>query len=215
MICIVDVLPYYEYCIASLSGSRENFEDDSEIKEGIEASIAKLKHYYDQISPMVGIALILNPTMKQLYFTEFLGWTQEWADQVMVHFKDAFQYYKQRLGISAQSDSQETTSELHGYANYRKRKRELDPSSESQEEEYVRYFNAPLAVDGTDLLHYWKYNQLNFPILSAMAKDYLTIQASSVPAERAFSSGTDLVTADRCRLTGSSIEKTQFLKFHL
>ena len=55
----------------------------------------------------------------------------------------------------------------------------------------------------------------NFPILSAMAKDYLTVQASSVPSERAFSSGTDLVTADRCRLIGKTIEITQFLKFNL
>ena len=45
-----------------------------------------------------------------------------------------------------------------------------------------------------------------------MAKDYLTVQALSVPAERAFSSGTDLVTAARCRLTGKTIEMTQFLE---
>ena len=55
----------------------------------------------------------------------------------------------------------------------------------------------------------------NFPILSAMAKDYLTVQASSVPSERAFSSGTDLVTSDRCSLAGKTIEKTQFLKYNI
>jgi hypothetical protein len=48
-----------------------------------------------------------------------------------------------------------------------------------------------------------------------MAKDYLTAQASSVSAERAFSSGTDLVTPDRCSLGGKTIEMTQFLKFNL
>jgi hypothetical protein len=63
-------------------------------------------------------------------------------------------------------------------------------------------------------LSYWKAKAFDYPILSAMAKDYLTVQASSVPAERAFSSGTDLVTADRCRLGGKTVEKTQFLKFN-
>jgi hypothetical protein len=42
-----------------------------------------------------------------------------------------------------------------------------------------------------------------------------TVQASSVPSERAFSTGVDLVTPDRCSLTGETIEKAQFLKFHL
>ena len=75
--------------------------------------------------------------------------------------------------------------------------------------------NAPLAPKGTDILAFWKVNELNYPILSAMAKDYLTVQASSVPAERAFSSGTDLVTPDRCSLGGKTIEMTQFLKFNI
>jgi hAT family C-terminal dimerisation region len=65
-----------------------------------------------------------------------------------------------------------------------------------------------------DILAFWKANAFYFPHLSRMAKD-LTVQASSVSAERAFSSGTDLVTADRCSLKGGTIEKTQFLKFNL
>ena len=65
------------------------------------------------------------------------------------------------------------------------------------------------------VLDFWIGNVFNFPILSAMAKDYLTAQASSVSAERAFSSGTDLVTPDRCSLGGNTIEMTQFLKFNL
>ena len=67
----------------------------------------------------------------------------------------------------------------------------------------------------TDVLAFWKANQFNYPTLAAMAKDYLTVQASSVPSERAFSTGVDLVTPDRCSLTGETIEKAQFLKFHL
>ena len=77
------------------------------------------------------------------------------------------------------------------------------------------YLNAELAAEGTDVLAFWKANQLNYPTLAAMAKDYLTVQASSVPSERAFSTGVDLVTPDRCSLTGETIEKAQILKFHL
>jgi hypothetical protein len=38
----------------------------------------------------------------------------------------------------------------------------------------------------------------------------MTAQASSVSAERAFSSGTDLVAPDRCSLGGNTIEMTYF-----
>jgi len=79
----------------------------------------------------------------------------------------------------------------------------------------VRYLNAPLADDSTNALEFWNANSFNYPILSAMAKDYLTVQASSVSAERTFSSGTDLVTPDRCSLGGKVIEMAQFLKFNL
>jgi len=78
-----------------------------------------------------------------------------------------------------------------------------------------RYLNAELAAEGTDVLAFWKANQFNYPTLAAMANDYLTVQASSAPSERAFSTGVDLVTPDRCSLTGETIEKAQFLKFHL
>ena len=73
--------------------------------------------------------------------------------------------------------------------------------------------NAELGPEA--VLAFWKSKEFDYPILSAMAKDYLTVQASSVPAERAFSSGTDLVTPARCRMSGKTIEMTQFLKSNI
>jgi len=101
-----------------------------------------------------------------------------------------------------------------GFGNFLKKRRTADGDADGVEE-FVRYFNAPLAEVGTNTLLFWKTNQFHYPILSAMAKDYLTVQASSVASERAFSSGTDLVTADRCSLGGDTIEMTQFLKYVL
>jgi hypothetical protein len=47
-----------------------------------------------------------------------------------------------------------------------------------------------------------------------MAKDYLTIQASSIPSERAFSPPVDLVQPDRFSLGWKKVEMIQFLKFN-
>jgi hypothetical protein len=60
---------------------------------------------------------------------------------------------------------------------------------------------------------FWKSNRYTYPILSAMARDFLAIQASSVPSERAFSAGANLVSKKRCSMTGTTIEMTQFLKY--
>ena len=66
-----------------------------------------------------------------------------------------------------------------------------------------------------DILAFWKAHAHEYPVLSMMAKDYLTVQASSVPAERAFSSGGNMISADRCSLSGAVVEKVQILKVNL
>ena len=190
-----------------------------DIYEGIDAAVDKLNHYYDKISPMVGIALILDPKLKKDFLKKDLGWKDEWVDSVMDQFTSSFRFYSEKSKASASIASAASVStgpSPMGFGNYLKKRRTTDGDAVAVAvEEFDRYFNAPLAVEGTNALSFWKTNQFFYPVLSAMAKDYLTIQASSVASERAFSSGTDLVTADRCSLSGKTIEMTQFLKFHL
>ncbi len=64
------------------------------------------------------------------------------------------------------------------------------------EAEYNRYLNSPKANVESNALDYWMTHSEDYPILSAMTKDYLTIQASRVSSERLFSSRTDLVSPD-------------------
>jgi hypothetical protein len=175
----------------------------------------KLIHYYDKISPMVGIALLLDPTYKKNSLVEMFDWKEEWVGAVEESFVDAFQEYKSKVD-SSENIEPPSSNEDNDYAYFRRPKRRKGAAGVMvSEEEYTRYENGELAPLKTDILSFWKINCFNYPILAAMAKDYLTVQASSVSSERAFSSGTDLVTADRCRLPGKTIEITQFLKFNL
>ena len=200
----------------------KKIDNNDDIYIGIKSAIEKLNHYYDQISPMVGISLLLNPYSKKQLLTE-LQWKEEWIESVMGHFISAFDYYKRKLGLSSENASSSSiiTSpvvqvEMGILSRLKNKKRRVNPPVIIREE-YTKYFDAPPEDenDGIGILEFWKINARKYPILSAMAKDYLTVQASSVPAERAFSSGTDLVTADRCSLAGKTIEMTQFLKFVL
>jgi hypothetical protein len=53
---------------------------------------------------------------------------------------------------------------------------------------------------------------MQFPTLSRMARDYLAIQGSSVPSERAFSSGGLTDTSRHNHLTPAAFEALQILK---
>lgn len=58
----------------------------------------------------------------------------------------------------------------------------------------------PLLEDHKDPLNWWRVNEHHYPNLSRMARHYVSVPASSVPAERLFSRAGDIVTKWRNRL---------------
>jgi hypothetical protein len=76
-------------------------EDD--ICIGIEAAVEKLSHYYDKVSPMVGIALILDPRFKKDYLKSEINWQEDWLESVMDNFTSAFNYYRTKANTNLQS----------------------------------------------------------------------------------------------------------------
>ena len=78
----------------------------------------------------------------------------------------------------------------------------LNQSNVRQEmscDELNRYLNSPVD-NNADPLIWWKTHEKDYPVLSQMAKDYLTIQATSVPSERAFSISGLTISKTRNRL---------------
>ena len=53
--------------------------------------------------------------------------------------------------------------------------------------EAYRYLELPAAPMNTDPLEWWAANEINFPALSVMARQYLGVPATSASAERLFS----------------------------
>lgn len=65
--------------------------------------------------------------------------------------------------------------------------------------EVETYLNSPQSDSSTDILQWWKYQNI-YPILSAMARDVLCVPATSVPVERLFSEAAHILTKLRCSL---------------
>lgn len=77
-----------EICSDMLKMSLSNFNLDDDIYVRIQAGIEKLDHYYDKISPMVGIALLLNPTLKKDFLRS--GLARDWILCVEENFQSSF-----------------------------------------------------------------------------------------------------------------------------
>jgi hAT family C-terminal dimerisation region len=64
----------------------------------------------------------------------------------------------------------------------------------------------------TNIYHYWKAKQFEFPIISKIAGDFLAIPATSAPLECVFNISSDVVTKKRNRLTRDSVRMIMCLK---
>ena len=84
-------------------------------------------------------------------------------------------------------------------------------SSRSEMDRYINEYQIPYDKHYNPL-NYWKQNQSKNPVLSAMARDYLSIQPTSVASERTFSQGGLTVTKCRNRLTPETVKKMMCLK---
>ncbi|GJQ97563.1 zinc finger BED domain-containing protein RICESLEEPER 2 [Tanacetum coccineum] len=108
---------------------------------------------------------------------------------------------------------------LNRLQEHRKKKARNDPSLSS---EYERYINSDLVtlLDNSkfaafDLLGFWKAKESMFPVLSHMAMDIISVQATSVASESAFLTSGRVLSIRRTRLTPTSLEMCMCLKDHL
>ena len=81
--------------------------------------------------------------------------------------------------------------------------------------EVRRYFEEPVISRSSDPLAWWNENNIRFPRLVHLAKKYLCIPGSSVPAERLFSKAGQLVSERRNRLKPKNVDVMLFLNNNL
>jgi len=81
---------------------------------------------------------------------------------------------------------------------------DVDPSSVNGETELNAYMRVQQVANDTDPLMWWKQHQQEFPRLSRMTRQYLSVSSRSASPERLFSS-VGLVKSD---LWGSLLDST-------
>ncbi|KAK0145636.1 Zinc finger BED domain-containing protein 1 [Merluccius polli] len=83
------------------------------------------------------------------------------------------------------------------------------------EEEVNKFCGTPPIPLSEDPLSWWRTNEIMYPLLSKLGKRYFCIPATSVSAERVFSTAGDIVTAQRSTLTAEHVDQLLFLHKNL
>ena len=88
-------------------------------------------------------------------------------------------------------------------------------NEERTQDELTRYLQMPSPDIKSNPLDWWKVQQTQFPILSTLAKKYLSVCATSCASERVFSTGGNVITPCRSCLKPDKVDKLVFLAQNL
>jgi hypothetical protein len=181
----------------------------------------KLDKYYDLTDRSIAYvaAVVLNPAHKWKYFEKHWASKVDWLMKAKEKFQALWDQYKKDHPIPAAvpviadllphraqhlqghmeslySDEDDSTDDRDDLERYLESGRRKPPPGEL-------YFN-PIA--------WWSEKRIEFPILTQLALDLLSIPAMAAEDERVFSSTGKLITADRNQLDETSIEAVECLR---
>ncbi|GJW23573.1 zinc finger BED domain-containing protein RICESLEEPER 2-like protein [Tanacetum coccineum] len=184
----------YWVIIEMLNPLLEVFQNATVILSGVyypTSPLKKLRKYFENMPPIITCSAALNPCFNVSgvdYLIENISRDLEFQDD----------------GFATRT--------------YQKKARN-DPTMSSEYEQYLKADFVshlhPKDFATFDVLGFWKAKENQFPVLSRMAMDILSVQASSVASESAFSTSGRLLTIRRTRLTPESLEMCMCLKDHL
>lgn len=167
------------------------------------AMIEKLEEYKPHVyTDFAKFAVILDPRLKNTYFSEQGGE----CDNILLRFKT---YFTTHYANSSRDQTLATTSQSQNavqniFSAVYKQKNAV-------QDEIQNYLSMPIETEDTDVLLWWSNQKYHLPNLTQMAKDILSIPATSVPSEQAFSKSGNLITKKRCRLSDKSIRASMCL----
>jgi len=173
----------------------------------VNAIYNKLEIYWHKhLSESSAISAILDSRYKTTIFNNLVE-----RNECIDHLKNLFSSYITNSHITPNRTSEETLQTSRNYF-LNMINRQVHSSAENIEfDEIDTYLNTSNDINADPLL-WWKENQNKYPTLSLIAKDYLSIQATSVAAEQAFSVAGNTIIPIRNKLDSETTRATLCLK---
>jgi hypothetical protein len=127
---------------------------------------------------------MLDPRLKCQYFDR--NWKKSWTEKAEARFRRLVRDYTRQYNLVASDRLEVNTPPTHRtvlsnwkYKENAKANRDFD--------ELKEYFKLPAEDEDVSPRQWWIANQYKFPVLSTMARDFLSIPAMSAEVERVFS----------------------------
>ncbi|KAH9723471.1 BED-type domain-containing protein [Citrus sinensis] len=204
----------------SINGWRTS--DNLAIRIMADKMVDKFEKYWNEIHPMLVVAVVLDPRYKMLlidfYFPKIYGDTaDEHIERAHKLCHDLVKEYEMKAMVL--SDRQdvglddvplESSSNPNKYwdvdefETFRSRNKRVKVTKS----ELDRYLDDELldTIPNFDILAFWKMHTGQYPILGELAKDILAIPVSTVVSESAFSTGGRFLSPHRSRLHPNTLE---------
>jgi hypothetical protein len=227
---IWEVIPAFEFLLATLEKAKvdaSHLPDENRWKISINSAWAVLDKYYRRLDeiPVYYAAVALHPKYRFKYFEEWWSnhpaWIQSAKDSVRDLWNTEYKY--RPLG-----DTTTTPRNPHSCRPTKTRTpfdtfdsfRTATPSSlqdnkdEVPEDEFDRWQEDTHPNDGAvdDPFQYWSLRQEEYPRISRMAIEILSVPPMSTEPERLFSVSGAMVTPRRTRLESSTISIAMTLR---
>jgi hypothetical protein len=174
-------------------------DEDFQQSEIAALILQKIETYWMLMDRPSTVSAILDPRNKLSIFTDQLVARE--------HIQSIYETYKECSSSFTDSQIARTPRRTRQYFAKLRRgasraevsSHELNSSSTVESSELERYLEFPIDEEIEPLL-WWQAHSSEFPIISDMARDFLTIQATSVASEQAFSVAGNTITKTRNRL---------------
>lgn len=180
----------------------------------------KLDEYYTLTDRSIAYvaAVVLNPAHKWTYFEKHWASKLDWLVEAKASFRAFWEQYRDGHPVPNQQVLADLRSQRPQHLQAHMDSLYHDDSdSDDGKDELLKYLNTKRRKAPKDELYFnpikwWLDNQGDFPTLSRLALDLLSIPAMAAEDERVFSSTGKLITADRNALDAGSIEAVECLR---
>ena len=150
----------------------------------------KIKEYWDKLDEITHIAAFFDPRYKNIAYQ---GISKE---EILTPIRNCFPISTS----SSQANNRKKSVFAQRLSNFNQQQQQNINS-----DELIRYWESSEANDDIEPLSWWRAHSTEYPILSKMAQNYLSVQASSVPCEQLFSLAGNIVSKKRNRLDENTV----------